>query len=375
MTKTTCSVDAAGRPIQPYYVQKRNATAVNILRAWLNAVGVPTAPAQEEGYDLLVGALDGGEVAVQVALHPDESGLGGAVKVLAGDLTGKKVERALAAFHQVTDAAGYDRAQPFDRGVDPELNEKGNPRKLHYRDEDFLVAIRHNEFRRAPNPPEDRWKQYRPTIEKTSWAFLRNNFELCARNGFDIGDLLTYARAWTVNFCGRYEAAEARYFDNERKLHVHLQQRFLYDLRPILEKKERNVLPDAETVSLALYGRPDCTVTAPGSGYGERLPEDVGEVEEVDYAYVERHCELDTSTPAARRASAAAKLEELLGQLPHDRLVEVLADTAKSVFFDSVTRKEAARRLRLHTEGCASCHVGIEEHEDLAAGDPLSVEE
>lgn len=359
-----------------YCVQGRNATAVNILRSWLNAVNIPNKPSGVPGFDLTVAGVNG-EVEVQVCLRPDETMTGEGIQVLAGEVTGKKSAKALAAFHKITDAAGYPRQKPVDRGVEPELNEQGNPRKLHYKDEEVLVAIRHNEFRRAPNPPKNRWEQYRLTMEKTSWAFLRLNFELCARHGLGIDDLLSYARCWTVNFCAGYETPTPVYCDNERKLYAYLRQRFAFDLRPILLKKERSMLPDAETVSLALYGRPDPSDGFPGSVRGEPLTPAQEEVEEIDYDYIARNCELDTSSPKARRESAAKKLGELLSALSHDRMVEVLKETAASTFFDFVTRKEASRQLRLHATSCGSCDLGRgpQEDEELAGDDAPSVEE
>lgn len=331
---------------QPYRIQAPNATAVNVLRSWLRAVNVPLLP-RKAGCDLAVTGKDGTPLFVQVSMNPDEPTKDGVLKVLARDVTGKKIEVALAAFHQITDAAGYDRAQPLDRGAGPELNEQGNPKKLHYSDEDFLVAMRHNEFRRSPNPPADRWQQYRPTIDKTVWAFLRNNFELAARHTLGYDDLASYARCWVVNFCARYEIQNPKNNDNEKLLYVYLEQR-LRELRSILQKKERSMMPDVETLSLALYGRPHVDTEVTPSIDDE-------EVEEIDLEYVARRCELDTSTPEARRESAGKKLAELLDQLPHDQLVETLQTAAANRFFDITARKEASRRLKEHVGACASC--------------------
>lgn len=358
---------------QNYTIQAPNATAVNVLRSWLRAVNVPVSTSKLPGFDLVVEGRFG-DVEVQVTKRRDETLTGDGVQVLAGDITGRSPATALAAFHKVTDAAGYERRTPVNRGAEAELNAKGNVRKLHYKDEDFLVTIRHTQFRRSPNPPESVWKKYKDAIEKTSASFLRSNFELCVRNGLTIDDVMTVARCFVVNFCSQFEIPEEQttFCDNERKCYQYLKQNLYLDdnssLRAMLLKKERSTLPDAETVSIALFGSPDADTEVSPDAEGE----------EVDYDYVAKHCELDTSSPSARKTSAASKLGELLASLPHDQMVELLANAAKNTNFDFTTRKEAARQLRIHATACDSClpgDAGIEEDEDLAGSDTLGSEE
>lgn len=359
---------------QNYTVQAPNATAVNLLRSWLAAVGITARASKVAGFDLCVTTVTGTDLEVQVTKRPDETLPGAGIQVVAGALTGRSPRAALEAFWRVTDAAGYERRQPVDRGAEALLNANGNTRKLHYKDEDFLVTIRHTQFRRSPNPSDDRWTKYKDAIEKTSAAFLRSNFELCARNGLAVDDIMTFARCFVVNFCAQFEIPEEQttFCDNERKCYQYLKQNLFLDekssLRAMLLKKERSTLPDVETVAIGLYGRVDADT--------EVSPE--AEEEEVDYDYVRKHCELDTSSPAARKASAASKLAELLSSLPHAQMVEVLTNTAKNERFDFTTRKEAARQLRLHAIQCDSClpgDAGVEEDEDLAGADAASTEE
>lgn len=333
--------------VQNYAVQGPNSTAVNILRTWLGAVGVPVRLSDVPGCDLTVGNADGTERQVQVRIGNAPQLAQDVLVVEASAFTGKKLARALEAFWSVTDACGYERQQPVDRGAEPELNEvTGNPKKLHYKDAAFDVIIRHTEFRRSVNPPSDRWKQYKSTMEKVCWSFLRLNHDLCQRHGLNIDDLMQYARCYVVNFCTRYEIPNPVHFDNERKCYRYLQQRFASDLRPILLKMERSTLPDAETVALALYGSPNADL--------ECSPD--ADEEEVDYDYIARNCELDTSSVAARKASAAEKLAELLQAMPHDQMVDVLKVTSEN-HGDFTTRKEAARQLRAHQAACDSCEV------------------
>jgi hypothetical protein len=342
-----------------YTIQAPNATAVNLLRSWLTAVGIQSKPGSGDGIDLVVIGPEG-ETTVQVALGAPGSAAA-AVTVPAKHLTGKNMNRALDAFYSVTDRAGYDRRQPLNRGDGPELNEQGNPRKLHYRDEDFLVSIRHTEFRRAPNPEEGKWEQYRVTMEKCSWAFLKSNSTLCARHGLEIGDLLQYARCYVVNFCARYETPTPKFFDNERKCYSYLRQRFNSDLRSTLLKKERSMMPDAETVRLGLFNSlaadPEVSPN-PESMYAQVIDEGMDsllEVDDVDQDYVDRNCELDLSTPASRRASASVMLDKLLNEIPHDTMLSMLDEAKRNNNFDFTTRKEAGRRMNRHKNLCRVC--------------------
>lgn len=338
--------------MMPYAEQPRNATAVNILRSWLTAVGIKHKPSKLQGYDICVEGRAGGEVQVQVAMGGEEKSKEAGVQVLARDITGKRASKKLDAFWSVTDAAGFERRQPVDRGAEPEANAKGNPRKLHYRDEFDLVAFRHTEFRWSPDPPADRWVRYKPTIEKVAWGFLKMNSRLAARHQFDIDDVLQYARVWVVNYCARYEVPNPLHNDNERKCYRYLQQRFNNDLRALLLKKERSTIPDAETVSIALYGAPD---SDPEVAWGWDERRDSERDDEVDPDYVARHCELDVSTPQARRRSAGKVLGELLSQLDHDQFVTTLRGAASSTSIDMTARKEASRLLRAHEAACEAC--------------------
>jgi hypothetical protein len=344
----------------PFTAQGRNSTAVNTLRSWLRAVGIDVQPSKAAGCDLVVTKEDGTLMQVQVALDAAQDPAGD-VQVLAGVLTGKKLSEALEGFWKVTDAAGYERLQPISRGAEPEANDKGNPRKLHYRDNAFDVAIRHTEFRRSVNPPAHVWAQYKPTMERVAWGFFRLNDHLCKRNGLDINDLFQYARCWIVNFCTRYETANPTHFDNERKLYRYLQQRFHCDLQPLLLKQERSVLPNEEAVAVALFSDPGADLESSPNPESilvakmDRLNEDEDEIEEIDYDYIARNCQLDLSSQAARKASASEKLGQLLESMPHDRMVDILTSTTTNANVDFSARKEANRRLRTHQEGCDIC--------------------
>jgi hypothetical protein len=111
--------------------------------------------------------------------------------------------------------------------------------------------------------------------------------------------------------------------------------------------------------------------------------------------YTEDHTDLDVSTYAKRRQTAAEMLKVGLDALGHDKLVETLKETTESYFFCPDTRKEARRQLELHTRTCLTCAaaarlqqplvtdnslgddapVPLNEGEDLGVVDPGSVVE
>ena len=340
-----------------YTVQAPNATAVNLLRSWLSAVGVSVTQPATSGPDLVVRCRCGEDLPVWVKF-PDDQDVVSGLRVNASDVTSRKRAEALAAFWRVTDAAGYEQRDPLQRGPLPELNEHGNPRKLHYREEPFLVSIRHTEFRRSPNPPQDRWQKYRKVIEQAAWSFLHGNYDLCARNGMSLEDVQQYLRCLVVNFVAHDEIPESltTHCDNERKCYTYFRQRLYYDLFPVLSKKERSILPSIETASIGLYGRHDVNL-------------EVFFEEEVD-----EEDELANLGPSR-------KLQLLLSRLPHEEMVFALHAAATSDRLDEATRAEARRHIKMHVRRCATCSAGaddvllVEEHEETPGADALSAVE
>lgn len=363
-----------------YTPQAPNATAVNVLRSWLTAVGIRSSRSTVTGFDLAVRCQDGSELEVQVTKRQDETMPGAGIQVLAGDITGKKLQRALDAFWRVTDAAGYERQAPIDRGPEPAPNAQGNPRKLDYHDEPFLVTIRHTEFRRSPNPSSDCWRKYHKVLNQVVWNFLRMNVELCMRQGVEFDDVMSYARCCLVSFVARHEIPEDEVtcHDNERKATSYLQQRLYLDtsssLRVILVKKERSVMPDPQTVAVGLFGNPRADIEI--SPEPLETDEDGDVIDnDFDINYFDRKCELDVSSPTKRRTSAAIKLQQLLDEMPHDEMIGVLWETMENEHCDSTTRREAGRQIKLHYQKCESCRLAgdapVDEDEDLPGSDAL----
>lgn len=366
----------------------KNAVAINVLTSWLKAVGIPVIPASE-GFDLTVLGKDSKKVDVIVAVEGEVRSTG--LKVLAKDVTGRQEGKAYAAFHKITEAAGQGSPIPLDRGGGQKiLNEKGNPRKLCYRDEDFLVTIRHNEFRRSPNPSPAAWRQYQRAMNWIVGKFYFKNTALCERQKMELEDVMQYARCFMVNFCARYERPDATPSANEGLFMEYLRQR-LSGLHQIMLKKELSIIPDADSIHMALGGLAMEYHPSPADAYQLALDhpkelaearaifrgEKEGEIPElfthqpVDQEYLDRNCELDTSSLVRRRASARAKLNEMLNALPHKQFLSVLNNVADDVTQDFTARKEAFRRIRSHTKSCKLCNLGVKKEKEMPSTNTL----
>lgn len=400
---------------QPYQKRAKNLTGVNILKSWLRDVGIKFEQPQEATHDLVVIKADGEKMPVAVRgpgfdstiTYPDT-----VVMVESKAFTGRRDDGALKELYKVQEAAGFPQQKPSLRDKNVVYNEKGGARKLHYRDEEFLVAIRHNELRRAPNPPNDTWKKYDSTVREATWRFMRGMVgkhtchEICTRHGYEMADVLTYSRVFVVNFVGRYAIDNPLCNDNERLCFEYIVQRLKNDFLPVLLKKERSVLCDAETVQIALTGTvsdneirervqsdPDLPTRDRGSSFmsasvdptelyiqaldnpdvlaaGRRMSssskvsnKDIKVLEEFveDITAIEpRNRVLDVSTNASRRQSAKNLLTTLLGKLPHDEMVEALRGVWEGTRHDNSTRVESFKRLSKHVKGCETCAANPE---------------
>jgi len=336
-------------------------TARNLIRSWLRANKVPFTKSTVAGCDFSVqGRL--GDIEVRVCERRDQTKPApNVIDVLATDITGKKLDVAFAAYHVITSAAGYGNPVPVDRGVQPE-------QKLCYTDDDFLVCVRHTAFRRSPNAPAEKYAKYDKVMHKACWNFYNLNNSPCRRWGKSVEDLRTYAMVLLNIFCAQIEDEEKDDQHNEQTLYVWLRQRFA-EIFKILSAKERSTMPDADTVAVALLGKA-YRGRANFNADGEAAPiveQDVAYIhgfkdysnpideQPVDDDYRDRNRKLDTSNPTARKRSAAKLLREGLAAMDHDGMVSTLKFAKQNILLHSDARREAAKQLRLHQEGCDIC--------------------
>jgi len=280
----------------------------------------------------------------------------GVVNVMTSKLSHKRFQVALEPYHEVTEAAGYGKPNPINRGVEPD-------QKLCYTDDEFLVGVRHTEVRRSPNAPDEKFTLYDKVMHKACWTFYNLNKKECLRWGKSVEDLMTYAMTMLNTFVARIEDENAPQTHNEQTLYVWLRQRFA-EIYKIECKKEQSIRPDADTASIGLLGlsyrgRMDYDSDGeimPIASYVYCNPLDCTTgLEPEDKEYKARHCKLDTSNPTARKASAARLLNEELGKLGHDKMVAVLEFAKQNILISSDARREARKRLTLHRQSCVQC--------------------
>lgn len=350
--------------------EPKNARAISILKTWLREVGISYRVSVTPTCDLLVTTQDGKRVEVQVNAGESAAPPEGAVVLHGAVLTGRRIQDALDHFLAFQVALGYPGTTPVHRGELPE-------KKLSYIDNFEDVAMRHTEFRRSTNPTTEELAKYTAVIKKAAWNFLRLNQELCHDHVLGIEDLFSYTQIWLTIYLTYYQVPVEQALDanNEKKLYSYLTQRFS-EFKHLLWKKARNILPNLDVASVGRGASVPVgweTETQVGQG-GQRdsaksfVAKNVDESEEIDEAYVERHCELDLRTPNTRRTSATAKLEESLAALPHDRMMELLQEAMENTRLHADAQKEARKRLARHMHTCALCaHLsppGLENDED-----------
>lgn len=239
----------------------KESRALTILVGWLDAVKVPYRLDVAADRDLTVG-----EVPVKIVSGQPTTG----TTICADDLTAP-LGKALKVFWTITEAAGFGKPEPVDRGtrrcmrchqemvmeatVCPNLECRADrPDRVKFEDAPELVGFRHREFRRVANLPSSVYADddYRRIMEWYCHKFYRNNIKLCQNMAFDVCDLETYAMIYLTNFHGMWRKINAPKGENGKMFCSYLQQRFYSDLLPLMKRKAANVLVDEETVNLGL---------------------------------------------------------------------------------------------------------------------------
>lgn len=326
--------------------------------------------------------------------------------------------------------AGFEQAHWHGRGPPPKTRVYG--------DDMDRVIFRESVFRRTINPAPEIWADLKNVIDIRSKVFWRINERLCVSLGFDLDDLMTYARVWTVNFwCTGRKVEPLGPSENKKMLQNFLNQRFQEFYQQMSEKRGRAVNFTASDVAMAMgvefrsdsdRGNPNGPLSADAMGpkavavdqdffkdwvpsYRHMSPNDrerwkqffsdlrapdrvqreplrdqmnvaldaircrraamaqkaILKAKEEGNAFSQEEEEFlrnkfatmtDRALENGRVVVAKKMLREKLAELPHDRLVEVLGDTAASEFSCPDTKREALRQLKQHrvkcSEGCSA---------------------
>lgn len=207
---------------------------VHILKSYLLALKIPFVVGAKPN-ELLVQTKDGSAAVDVVVGQTDDINK---VKIDPLVISSFKLNEALSALHTVTEAAGYGKPQPLDRGAAP-------TGRVNYLDNFEDVYLRHSIFRRSPNKTAEDLEPYMPTIKRCARKAMYRWKNVFQAMGFSEGDLLTTGMVYTISYLHHYCYAPDQ-IDNIKLLTDYLKQRF-GEMAKITFKKALNAtcLPQA----------------------------------------------------------------------------------------------------------------------------------
>lgn len=240
-------------------------------------------------------------------------------------------EKAVQAFHFVTEHCGYGRPiAPF--RVD--LNQK----RVSYKDDHFLCAIRPTEFSRSPNPENDKFVQYKDILKNTVNIQNRRFGRLYEIHGITTSDLWQYVGCWLVNFCAQFEVDGPKNFENQKILTNYIKQRFIY-FNKILEKKSRSMIPVFYPVSSDFHYR----VSRPDDGFDIETYLDIKK----EYEKMAKTAPTEENLfPVDNLLDPATRLNSVLNTVDPKELKKSLKLVIKDKTMDQVTKKLARKYLK-----------------------------
>jgi hypothetical protein len=205
----------------------QNSQPLHVLRSYLNACEIPF---EIENETLKVAKKDGASLKVVIG---ESASLDQTVCTIKDkEIISPIPEVFLAALHILTDAAGYGKPLPVDRGEAP-------TGRINYKDQFEEVYLRHSVLRRSPNPKDHNFlDKYDKTIRKTANRAFRRYRWILEPMGFMADDLVNIGRVHTVAFM-HYYASSPNHVDNLKLLTEYLKQRFS-ELTRLCHKKGCN---------------------------------------------------------------------------------------------------------------------------------------
>jgi hypothetical protein len=335
--------------------------ALCLLTACLDAVGVPWqhhAAKQGQEEHISVTTKTGGALKVVIVLADAAEPTPTSMEVLAAEITSPHRRTMIAAFHRVTNHAGYGNLTPIWRGT-PTPIPAGRKTNRPYGDNPDLVVFRHRLLRQVPNAPERVFKQFDSVVMTSCRFFYRKNERLCAILGYDLFDLKTYAQLWLNIFWSTARVISPKGDENQRLLYDYLRQRFAEFYKQMKENRIRSVASDRQTVKTTFgyeFVRDSDSWDGDSPGAAKAVSVDQIVVDEDDERelerYRDRHDVIREQNVKKRKDRAASLLAENLARLPHEVMVTVLADAVTSPFLCPDTRREALVQLEQHRSNC-----------------------
>ncbi len=153
---------------------------------------------------------------------------------------------ALNGFKKIVEELGYTYSSPVNRGI--------ADHRLKFEDNFELISMRHCDFRRSPNPPDEVFKEYKKVMDLACYKFLSFNYKLCKRNLLDHGDLKSYASVWLINFLGNFRDPNNSEKETKNKLFYYLTQKFFCEFKDFLERQEKRCAPEFDDFCLSSFG-------------------------------------------------------------------------------------------------------------------------
>ncbi|WNM70287.1 hypothetical protein [Myxococcus phage Mx1] len=213
----------------------------HILKSYLVAVGLEVAPGSSDSAFAVTGKNGTLTVAVVDANEQAEAD----VCVAAEEATSFKADTALQALWSVTEAAGYGRPVPVNRG------ERPNGR-ISYHENFEDVYLRHGLFRRSPNRTAAELEPYMKIVKGCSRKAYYKFFRTFGPMGYTVEDLESVSMVHTISFLHNY-AVSTDQNENMALLAEFLSQR-LGEFAKLTSKKAQNCtcLPSsvADTVGI-----------------------------------------------------------------------------------------------------------------------------
>lgn len=276
------------------------------LKSWLKAVGIPF---MDQNSYILVTKKDATQVPLCFTsdfIQDDR------ILINTNQIVNKKIQESLNFFLELQEKLGYEPKSPINRGPLPVGNSN-----------DFnLVALRHHDLHKCPNPDPKKLKYYLPVINIAVDKFVRDNIRVLTDNSMDAEDVFSYANMWTINFIGLFELPARGDDQNKRLLMEYLKQR-LCDFNQMLYR----------TQNMTHF-------------LGDTYLANNGHSEEPDG--IEDELELG-------KKESAALLDAKLNDLGHDEMVQTLIGVIKNQYSQLDAQKEAYKRLKAHSLICAPC--------------------
>lgn len=203
--------------------------AIHVLKSFLKSFSIPyEASENPDDVDLVVRGATGQKVFVRMG----KAGANG-VTIKPEVLISPSLTNALGEVHVVTEAGGYGRPVPVNRGEAPKT-------RINFRDDYENVYLRHALFRRTPNPADfmatvEKMLPYIKSAARKAFAKFKS---VLSPMGFAESDLINIGRVHTIAFLHNYAISPIE-MDNVKLLAEYLNQRF-GELAKVTFKKAAN---------------------------------------------------------------------------------------------------------------------------------------